>query len=1136
MSYFILKKLFLFLIIVSFQGVLFCQLGPDIRFTNISNSNGLPNNNINAITKDDLGFIWIGTSDGLCRYEGPNEFKIFQTKKPQIKGGLQSNNIRSLFLDSKNNLWIGTRLGGLTKYHQPSNTWTTYRNDKENITSLANDEILVIIEDKKGRIWVGTEDGLSVYRDKTDDFYSFKFDNKKEGTLKAKAVLSIFEDDKGWIWVGTWEGGLNLLVLPENGNIEQAKFKTFLPSEEKLTDRIWQIYQDNQNRYWIGTAGGGLFLMQLPPESNNQVFGLDWEPQFYNYSNDGNAHSITHDDIKKIHQDKNDNLWIATSNGLNFISAKQLKILPTKPSPSNKFNINFHHYFNKYSNANSLINNNVRTIFEDDQGIIWMGTFGGVSQYNLATNQFDIHELAKDITKNPIAQNLYVDPSGIVWFGNGEKGILRYDFKNHIKKDDFFEGLNKKFVSSLYSPDDKNLYIGHGGGVSVLEMRTNKIKHYPIFENASQQKHYSSTRSIFADSKNRIWIGTENGLFVINEKNGSFNLFTRDPKNPKTISDNTINQIYEDSNGTIWLSTFQGLNRVIEINSDEFEFEIFKFDSKNPNNSIPSNRIVSVTELNGILYIASTNGLSGYDLNKKIFVNYSKENNIHSFLSLEKTKEGHLWGSTTEGIVFYNTTLNIFNKYEKGDGLGGGIFCLRSSYIDKDGCLHFGSHRGLTKFDPKKIVKNKIPPSVYLTDLRKISPDGEKISNVTYNKEIVLEHNEYYLSLGYAAINYNRAEKNQYAFMLEGFDDKWRYLNKNTPAIYTNLNHGTYHFKVKASNNDGVWNELGTSVKIIKNPAFWETLLFKIGALFAGVLFLFLGIKLYTKNISNKNKILEKYNEDLNKEIAQRKMAEAALLQQKIDLRELNDNLERSNKDLEQFAYIASHDLQEPLRVVGSFISLLKRRYAKHFDEDAYQYIDFAIDGVSRMSKQIKSILSFSKVSQNDINFKLADLNEMIEINLHDLSKKIKEKNVQFKIDPLPEIICDINLIAMVFHNLMSNAIKFNKSKTPLIIISHRLSKKEGFWEFSVKDNGIGIHKDYRVKIFEIFKRLHSKKDFEGTGIGLALCKKIIHRHGGEIWLESTEGKGTTFHFTIAKNQMSISEMNLKNKHKIAVD
>ena len=337
--------------------------------------------------------------------------------------------------------------------------------------------------------------------------------------------------------------------------------------------------------------------------------------------------------------------------------------------------------------------------------------------------------------------------------------------------------------------------------------------------------------------------------------------------------------------------------------------------------------------------------------------------------------------------------------------------------------------------------------------------------------------------------------------------------------------------------------------------------------------FTYLGIKQYTKSINERNKILQKFNLDLKKEIGQRKIVEKALqdreqqmeslvktrtkelensnkkvksLLEEIQLRNehleveiskrtknlesSNQELHRINKDLEQFVYIASHDLQEPLRVVGSFIGLLKRRYKDRLDEEAFQYIDFAVNGVQRMSRQIKNILTFSKIGNKEVIFKLANINQIVERKIQILSKNNEGKNVVFKVENMPEIICEKVQIEMVFSNLISNAFKFNKSEVPQISISNLTTEEDGFWHFSVNDNGIGIENQYQEKIFEIFRRLHNKEEYEGTGIGLSLCQKIIHRHQGRIWVESVKDEGTTIHFTISKQLSNNSDISTEKK------
>ena len=1162
-----ISKQFVVTILLSFLiNSLYSQVNSKIRFTTINNVDGLPNNTVNAITKDDLGFVWIGTNDGLCRYESSNHVKVFRANNPEISGGLQSSNIRSLFLDSKKNLWIGTRLGGLTKFHQPTGEWKTFRHDANNHSTICNDEILTITEDSKGRLLVGTENGLSIFNYETESFISFQANIKNPTALRGKAVLTIMEDDKGWIWLGTWAGGLYLLMLPENGKIEEAQFQNFIPNDKKEARHIWKVFQDNQKRYWVGSRGAGLFLMQLPTDANNTLTSFKWKPKFHNYIYDkSNPRGICNNNLQDIYQDSNNNLWISTVNGLNQIFTKNLPSLSFLKVTNEKPELISHQYIFDPNDQTSITNNDVSSIFEDSQGLIWFGTYSGVSQYNWFTNQFDVHNLNFDLSKTPISQNLYIDDDGIAWVGNGEKGLLKYDFKKEkIYTHDFNFGKNN-YVSSLYNFDEKQLCIGTFKGIYLLNHETNKHKKYPLPEWLQNQNNDFVIRSLFKDSYERIWVGAEQGLFVINEKDGSYITIDHNPEDPNSISDNSINQIFEDSYGNIWLASYNGLNRLKNPSSDKFNFEWFKHDSSNPDNTIPSNREVALEEINGILYIGSSNGLSGYDLEEKKFTNYSKDNNKYCIQSIEKTNDGNLWASTTEGIIFFDTHSKTFNNYEKRDGLGDITFQTGASYQCSRGYFYFGSRRGITRFNPQNIALNKKSSPVHITDIRTMSPTGEKIKNGTYKNEITLEHNDYFLSLDYASLNYNRPEKNNYAYMLEGFDDNWTYVNNNTPAVFTNLAHGEYTFRVKAANNDGIWNKVGTTIKIIKKPAFWETWWFRLGCTLAMIILIWCGVKYYTKHIHQKNITLKKYNKDLNDEIANRKHIEKALqereqhmeslvkqrtaeleiknqevqsllqdikerndhLEMEIakrtqNLQESNEDLQRSNKDLEQFAYIASHDLQEPLRIVGNFIGLLGRQYKQHFDEQAFQYIDYAVDGVSRMSQLITNLLTYSRVGRREIEFQNTNLNQILGEKIHDLSHKINERNVELIIDTMPEIICEQNQIGMVFFNLINNAIKFNKSDTPRVIVTY---EEEGdcFWKFSIKDNGIGIDPKYQDQIFEIFKRLHNKKDYEGTGIGLAFCHKIIHRHGGKIWIESKLGEGATFHFTICKK--------LKNKN-----
>ena len=1298
--YFSKCTLFLFLFLFSFSLQLDAQILPKISFTNIDKTHGLPSNNINAISKDNFGFMWFATNDGLCRYENSNRMQVLIADK-KIKGGLKSSNISSIYIDKSNNIWIGTMLGGLSIYNQVEDTWETFINNPNDPTSISSSEILDIIEDSKGHIWIGTENGLNLYNPENKTFSRFKIDKNDPTALRTKAVLTIMEDDKGWIWVGTWDGGLHLMLPPKDGNVANSTFRNFNPTEKLHSLNVWKIYQDQQKRYWLGTQGDGLYLMQLPENANNSTVKQDWAPSFHNYLyKEENSKGITSNLLRDIVQDSKNRIWIGTVHGLSLINADQLpgneflKVTDKKPE------IEFEQLLYSSIGINSIAHNHISSVYEDNQGIIWIGTFSGVSKYNWLNNQFENYKFFPDDFNAPNTQNLYISTEKIGWLATGIYGVLEYNFEtnetkmiNENNSDMLFDNSTKV----IYSPNNEDIYFGSNNGVSCYNKKTGQTKKYPVTAKIKEISVNFVIHSLFVDNFKRIWIGTERGLFWVDTETGEYHSLFHNPDDKTTISDNSISDIYEDTKGYLWIATYNGLNRLKLGPSNDFQFTSYKSNIGVDEKSIPSNRLTSLMQVNDTLYIGTIIGLCGYDYNTDSFINFSKSENKYCVQSLEKTPQGDLWASSTEGIFQFITSTHAFNIFEKGDGLRDIAFRGGSSFVDDNGFIYFGNRKGVTRWHPDKIVRNETPPPVYITQVKKINKDGEEVMNLAKKNEICISHNNYYLSIDFSAVNYDRIEKNKYAYKLEGFEENWNYTSSNMSAVYTNLKHGEYTFRVKAANNAGVWNEIGASLKIIKTPAFWETLWFRILTFIGICSFILLAFSLYTKNVRKRNEVLNSHNSQLNKQIKERKRAEDALkereeflrlimdnipqhiywidkdyrflgyntsfakkLEQNVEgeiigkelrevfntaientqiektehevlesgepvlnqvlkircpnsnkdvwmsknyiplndeedevigvlvtgeditsrmkadevlktnskeleaqvllrtqelalkneeiqtllqsiearneeleeivrqrteeLNEFNIELQESNSDLGQFAYIASHDMKEPLRIIGNFAGLLSRKYKGKLDKSADEYIFFIEDGIKRMSALMDSLLTYSQVGKKEIELSKTNLNNILFAKLHDLSQVIEERNVDIQLGDLPEIYCERDQIGMVFFNLINNGIKFNKSERPIIKIESHDDAPEGFWKFSVSDNGIGILPEFQSQIFEIFRRLHSKQEYGGSGIGLALTQKIVLRHGGTIKVVSIPAEGTTFIFTIAKPMIDENE------------
>ena len=568
----------LVLLFCVFSQPLYSQSAQKIRFNNIRKSEDLSNNYVNGLLRDNLGFLWIATNDGLCRYDGPNQIEIFRVDEK--KNTLRSNNIRSIFEDSQQNIWIGTRLGGLTRYHRTSGTWKTFQHDKYQDNSISNDEILTITEDSQQRLWIGTENGLNLFDYETENFTRFLADDTDVYSLNTQSVLDIFEDDKGWIWVGTWGGGLHLLLADGKGKEKLGKFRQFIPSSNQSSTNLWKIYQDNQDRYWLGTHGGGLFLMQLPLNASNILTKQDWDPLFHNYLTDTFAeNNLSNNAIQDIFEDKEGKLWIGTVYGLNTVTKENLLDLKKETITTVRPKLKFNKFYFDAQDIYSIAGNNILDIIEDEQGLMWFATTNGISQYNWHACQFDTYKIFEDGKKSTYSNNIYIAEDGILWIGGGEYGLIQYDESNDKQSNlmdlhpEIFTG---DYIVSILGADNNKMYAATKKGVSVFNTKTFEFKKFPLPTKIREEILDFWVNFMFVDSREYIWLSTAEGLFRINQKTGNYKHYHREPLNPYSLTDNSINEIIEDELGNLWIGTYNGLNKVAAADIETFKCTRFQ--------------------------------------------------------------------------------------------------------------------------------------------------------------------------------------------------------------------------------------------------------------------------------------------------------------------------------------------------------------------------------------------------------------------------------------------------------------------------------------------------------------------------------------------------------------------------------
>jgi signal transduction histidine kinase/ligand-binding sensor domain-containing protein len=1113
-----------FLLMLSSQ-VLIGQLS-NIQFENIKADDGLSTAHVNQVIQDKYDFLWIGTTSGLNRFDGV-DFKVFKQNKAASPNTINGSSVRCLLEDSKGYIWVGTLSRGLSRYDYETGKFTHFSHEINDEESLSSDEVLCLFEDSRGRLWVGTEYGLNLFDYETETFTSFLSGEEGVDNIYGDAVLTVAEDNRGWIWIGTWRGGLNLAIPTENPKIFQ--FRHFLRSDSPTalkSNHVWKLFLDKENRFWLGMYDGGLSIMLPNSDTNPKAI----QPKFQTFFQEEN-NQIASNVIFDLNQDEFGQMWVATVDGLSVFMPQTL----TAEGQTSYKITNSKRYKNSSSNNHSLVNDEMRNIFIDKSGIVWCSTTGGISKFDKNSANFNHFFPNSNSEVNRVTTAIIEYDDDVVYIaGHPELGLIEYNQTTNTTRSYYLNGeknsVYKTGLTTFYKESEESLWVGSRTGIVHFNPITKKFKKYEI---RMPNGDFCQVKKIIQDKDKELWLATNQCLVVFNPQNGTFRYIDKD-KEGKSLLGLDISDILFENDNRLWLATYGALRRLDFEKDGQIRYKTYVNEVGNPK-SICNNRVISLVFLNGELWAGTENGLAKYNAKRDNFQNFKSSDGleISEIVSMAAGNDNRFWLGTREGLIAFNPKTLEVTHYNGKDGLQSSIFITNSVFKKNDGRLYFGTAKGYIRFKSKDIKPNQLVSPVRITDITVFNKPHTWRKDVSMLKEITLYPKENYFTVEFAALNFTQSSDNQYAYKLEGFNEEWVNCGHRKSVSFSNLDGGTYTLRIKGANNDGLWNNEGVSLKIIVIPPVWGRLWFKI---LVPMLIIGLGILIYTMRINQIERqkiILETEVENRTEEIRTQKVQIETLVD---ELKNQNNHLEeivkertktlersnldliRSNKDLEQFAYVASHDLQEPLRTIGSFTQILTRKYQKEIGADGQLYMANIVDGVKRMSELIKSLLNYSRLGRDDVQFSMENPHDIIKDKMVDLGLVIQEKNAEIIIGVLPEkILCEPNQIGVVFYNLMNNGLKFNTKPNPKITIQLEKEDKD-YWTFSVADNGIGIDEAYKEKVFEIFKRLNHVSKFEGTGIGLAFCKRILLRHEGDIWFKSTLGEGTTFYFTIHKH------------------
>ena len=787
----------------------------NIHFDHLSNKNGLSSNIVWSVLQDSNGFVWIGTVDGLNRFDGV-EFKVYK-HDVNDPNSLGDNSAQVIIEDRLKNLWIGSWGGGLSKFNPETEQFTRYQHDPSDPGSISSNRVQAIYEDHDGVIWVGTAEGLNKLDVVTATFTLFNNAPNNPNSLSHNNIQALYEDQTGALWIGTNGGGLNRF---ERGTGLFTHFKHDQADPTSLSnDRVWSIYEDRSGDLWIGTVGGGL-------NQYNQNTG-----EFIAYQHDpADPNSLSSNNILSIVEDPKGVLWVGGQRtGLNQLDRNTGKFIRYQPDPNN---------------PHSLSHDGTVALLVDQVGSLWIGTNGGginrIDRYKKNFTLIQHNPALPDSLSNNDVRAIYEDRSGNVWIGTGN-GLNRLDRQNEP------DAAPAHFTRFMHDPSDP-YSLSNNGILSVVEDRagmlwvgtaTMGLNKYD--RSAGQFTQYTNdpsdlnslsdnvVRSLFLDSSGTLWVGTFNGgLNRFNSETGQFIRYQKDPTDANSLSDNSVMSIAESNSGELWIGTLGGLNR---FSKDKMECSRYFHDPKDPL-SLSHNSTSSVFfDQEGVLWIGTNGGgLNKFDQQNERFIHYREVDGLPSdtIMGITEDDHGFLWISTSRGLTKFDPRLETFKNYDSFDGLQGDQFNFNALYKSHTGEFYFGGVNGLNAFYPEAIHENSHIPPIMITDFQlankpvEIGADSVLKNSIINTKELVLSHADRVISFEFAALNYTSPSKNRYRYKLEGFDDQWTEVSSDRRFVtYTNLDPGEYVFRVTGSNNDGVWNEEGTSIEITITPPWW---------------------------------------------------------------------------------------------------------------------------------------------------------------------------------------------------------------------------------------------------------------------------------------------------------------------------
>ncbi|HJV78643.1 MAG TPA: two-component regulator propeller domain-containing protein [Paludibacter sp.] len=1039
----------------------------EFSFRHYKAEDGLTINTVRSIIQDRSGFIWFGTEDGLNRFDG-HSFKEYRTSKVATNF-IGSNYISALLEDSKGNIWIGTD-DGVTVYHPLTEKFTHFENKADGISITSN--INNIVEDKAGNLWFSTYgQGIFRYHLSSGELEQYRVINNRGVSEVYDFLNYIYVDHSNQVWAAPKTPRNPLIYFDRAKNCFRV-FDIKLKDSKQKEFSIYKIFEDSKSNLWLGTWNTGLLKLNKQSKSTTKYLSPE--------SKGGILH------VHEISEYSPNILLIGSDDGLSFFNTQT----------------NNHRVLTSSEiDPSALSDKFIYPIFKDREGGIWIGTyFGGVNYLSPNSGLFEryTHSRYSNSVNGNIISRFTEDKKGNIWIASDDGGLNCLNTQTgHFTAYMPQPGRNSISFHNVHALcwDNDDLWIGtYSGGLNVLNTKTGKFKLYNSVDENPKTLDGGSIYAIYKDRDQRMWVASMSGLNLYNRPTDSF-------IRVKHLNATTID-ITQDTKGWIWFAT-QGKG-VFRLNPQTNEWRNYSSTIVG-RGSIPCNQLNCITtDRKGQLWAGTSNGLCRFDYSKDCFIPVPL-NTPNNAICCIIENNNMLWLTSSKGLIRYNTQNGSCQVFTRSDGLLSDQFIFNSGFKSSTGKIYVGTAAGFNAFCPKNLVTNKFRPPVAITNLEifnkdvKVDPNGPLTQTIGSMKQIDLSYKDNVFSLGYAALSYITPEKNMYAYKLEGFDKDWNYVNKQNKATYTNLPAGEYVFRVKASNNDGLWNEQGASIKIVIHPPFWLTIGFKLLyliLLITGLIFLLKYTKLRAKR---------RHDEEI---------------------KELNQTKEKElyNAKIQFFTMIA-HEIRTPVSlIIGPLEKIMTTAFT--FPDNIRNDLNIIDRNSQRLLHLVNQLLDFRKVEQGALvlNFTRQNI-YLLLLNIYDRFKPLIEQNkIEFTFlcpDKELEAVIDYEAITKLVSNLLTNAMKFTNNQIILMCNSY---PEQGTFEIRVQDNGNGISDVEKEKIFTPFYQIPSGNK-PGTGIGLSLVKSLADAHKGTISVTDTVPRGVTFSISLPMRSCEQSEI-----------